>query len=498
MLKLKVFNYQTGEFQERTLTPELDHQTEWIIGRASNCDIVLPHPIVSRVHGRISYRDGQYYFTDFGSTDGSRINNGLVSINQNYALKEDDVIRIGEFVLAIDAIESASVQKAQKTSDQAAWQGDLMVRCVRVVKETEDVKTFSFVAEPAVAFHFLPGQFVTLELNINGETVQRCYSISSSPTRSHTLEITVKRVAAPADQPHLPAGLVSNWLHDHVTVGSQLKLKGAALGQFTCAPQPPRKVLMISAGSGITPMISMLRWLYDTASNCDVIFLHSARTPHDIVLRHELEWMTARQSNFRLAITVTQPELGQPWYGFTGRLNEAMLNTIAPDFRERSVYVCGSNGFMDATKTLLSQLSFPMEHYHAESFGGAKPRQAKAKATATPAAVPVATPVAARETSLSPDSFSPDSDIEPIVVFANSAKEAPQEAGLSILELAEQEGVKIRSSCRQGVCGACRVRKQAGDVQYEADPAGLDADDRAAGYILPCVAAAVGRVVVEA
>lgn len=505
MLKLKVFNYQTGEFQETQLKPEIGTKVEWIIGRASNCDIVLPHPLVSRVHGRIGFQAGQYSFTDFGSTDGSRINNALVSINQTYPLKPEDVIRIGEFVLVVDAIEPAAETSTPAQAKQS-WQDDLTVRCVQIVPETADTKTFSFVAEPAVSFNYLPGQFVTLELNINGETIQRCYSISSSPSRSHTLDITVKRV--PADQPHLPAGLVSNWLHDQLQVGSQIKLKGGAIGKFTCAPQPAAKLLLLSAGSGITPMVSMLRWLYDTASNCDVVFFHSARTPQDIILRQELEWLTSRRDNFRLAFTITRPELGQPWYGLTGRLHESMLYNIAPDFQERTVYVCGSASFMEGTKSLFSRLSFPMEQYHAESFGGAKKRKPPATTPAngngngnenknldvnnngngqhSKGKQPVSIPPASSPSS------------SPHLVFVNSGQEVAAEAGLSILELADQEGIRIRRSCKQGVCGACRIRKREGAIKYDAEPTGLSEADQADGYILPCIATPCDRVLLEA
>ena len=100
MLAIKVCNYQTGEFREEILKAGTENGNEWIVGRASNCDIVLPSQIVSRVHGRISFQDGQYWFTDFGSTDGSRVNNLPVEVNQRYALNPDALIRIGEHVRA--------------------------------------------------------------------------------------------------------------------------------------------------------------------------------------------------------------------------------------------------------------------------------------------------------------------------------------------------------------------------------------------------------------
>jgi ferredoxin len=85
-----------------------------------------------------------------------------------------------------------------------------------------------------------------------------------------------------------------------------------------------------------------------------------------------------------------------------------------------------------------------------------------------------------------------------VVVFAQSGKEVTGDGSESILELAEQEGIKIRSNCRQGVCGACKKRKQSGEVSYESEPDGLEQSEQEAGYILTCVAAPVGRVVIEA
>lgn len=478
MLKLKIFNYQINDFVEKILEPN-STQNEWIIGRASKCDLVLVSPEVSRVHGRIEYEKEQYYFTDFGSTDGSRINNEIVKINQKYLLKKDDLIRIGNFILAIEAMEISDIarQSDRQSDSSRPWTEDIIVRCQRIVNETEDVKTFSFVAEPAILFDFLPGQFVTLELEINGKLVRRAYSISSPPSRPHTLDITVKRVPAPANAPHLPPGLVSNWLHDNLKVGSKIKLCGGAMGKFTCTAKPPQKILMVSAGSGITPMLSMARWLYDTGANGDVVFFYSDRTPRDLIMRQELELLASRQPNFRLAITVTQPAFGQPWLGFTGRFSEGMLLNIAPDFRERVVYVCGSDGFMKGVKTMLGELNFPMENYHEESFGVEKKPLKETKPDPKQTATP---------------------QTKPVVVFAQSGQEIACDEEESILAIAQQEGINIRAGCMQGVCGACKKRKLEGQIKYQKEPDGLDNKEKEQGYILPCIAFPVGKVAIEA
>jgi glycine betaine catabolism B len=490
MITIKVFNYQTGEFQEVVLSPE---QGECTIGRNTTCDLILESSDVSRVHAKIQAQQDQYYFLDPGSANGSRINGEAVEANQTYLLKVDDLIRIGDFVLSVEAIgtrrEPSLIlpHNASHASHAPADQWPKQVRCVRVTAETLDVKTFTFVAEPPVPFHYQPGQFVTLDLEIKGESVLRSYSISSTPSRPHTLEITVKRVAP--STPQTPPGLVSNWLHDSIQVGSLIKLS-TPMGKFTCAPDVAPKLLMISAGSGITPLMSMSRWLADTAVTTDVVFFHSARTPRDIIFRPELEMLSARLPNFHLTLATTQAnsssdansaEPRQAWSGFTGRLTETMLSCIAPDFQERQVYVCGPEGFMQATKALLERCGFPMENYAEESFGPPK----KAAKKAQPAQ-PVPSPDA------------PQPAAPALVLFSTSGKQVAHDGSESILELAEQEGIKIRSSCRQGVCGACKKRKLEGEVKYDSEPEALEPADQAAGYILTCVASPVGRVAIEA
>ena len=138
------------------------------------------------------------------------------------------------------------------------------VTCVNVIEETHDVKTFQFKADNPQLFHFKPGQFVGMQLEIDGEKHNRSYTIASSPTRPHLLELTIKKEAG---------GAVSPWLHQHIHVGSQLELRGPA-GRFNNLDIASNKVLLISAGSGITPMMSMARFWSDTSPNKDIKFLN--------------------------------------------------------------------------------------------------------------------------------------------------------------------------------------------------------------------------------
>lgn len=105
MLELVVIDEKTGESQEKKLTPETLIQGGGLIGRHPSCDIVLTSPEVSRVHGRIVYKEGQYYFTDLGSTGGSQVNKQDAATNQNFLLNPNDVIRIGEFIVIVKEVK---------------------------------------------------------------------------------------------------------------------------------------------------------------------------------------------------------------------------------------------------------------------------------------------------------------------------------------------------------------------------------------------------------
>lgn len=471
-MKIKAFNSITGSFQEKTILPGEENISKCLIGRHPNCDFILNSPEVSRIHGIILYQQKKYYYIDLASTDGSRINNHAVVVNQGSPLQSGDVIRIGDFFVLFE-FEETNLESETLTAPNQNPQGqqtELMVRCSKVIEETPDVKTFSLVAEPPIlfndiSFNYKPGQFVMLDLEIAGKQIKRAYSISSSPSRPYNLEITVKRVSAPINQPDLSPGLVSNWLHDKFTVGDKLKIS-PPMGDFTYFGNSHQKLLFVCAGSGITPLMSMSRWICDTNADTDVIFIYSARTQEDIIFREELELMASKYSNFKLAITLTGKEFDSTWSGYTGRLNETMLSRIAPDFQERVVYACGCGGFLENVQTMFEQLKFPMQNYYQESFGLSKVAEV---------AQPVLEPTAKNS----------------VVVFSKSEQEVVCDAEETILEAAQREAISLPYGCKMGVCGQCKLRKISGEVSYEKD-FGCEDD-----YVLTCVAKAAEPVVIE-
>lgn len=505
MLILKSINFEQREFQTHQLEAAQSGQTEWVIGRHTTCDLVLMSPEVSRVHGRIIYLDNAYHFIDVGSASGSLLNGENLLVDEPRQIHPGDLLQLGQTFLHIEELAAPTVVSSPEVAavlPTQPWAGeDLLCHCSRIIDETPDVKTFCFVADPPVLFSYKPGQFVTIAVIVDGKPVLRSYSISSSPTRPYHLSITVKRV--PSSAPDLPPGMVSNWLHDRLKVGDRVKLIGGAIGQFMCLPNLPSKMLLISAGSGITPMMSMLRWVHDTLADCDIIFLHSAASPDDIVFRAELETIAAQMPNLRLAITITQPSPNHAWMGLTGRISSSMLPMIAPDFLDRAVYVCGSERFMQTMRSLLESMKFPMQNYQEESFGGTSLKPAHAPSEVRRSIQPIPSePLVSSNGQRSHSGRLPSQsslqETASVIHFMKSDRQVLVDGSAAILEVAEEAGIQMRHACRVGACGACKVEVRRGEVRYQTPPTALTSVDQQAGYALSCVAYPVGSLEIDA
>ncbi|MCC8396911.1 hybrid-cluster NAD(P)-dependent oxidoreductase [Paraburkholderia sp. MMS20-SJTR3] len=398
----------------------------------------------------------------------------------------------------------------------ARWSSDAddTLVCCQVRQETHDVKSFFFRAPSERAFVFEPGQFITLELEIDGEPVNRCYTISSPPTRPHTISITVKRV---------PGGTVSNWLHDHLHAGMQVRVLGPA-GEFSCARHPARKYLFLSAGSGITPLMSMSRAHHELGEDSDIAFVHSARTPDDIIFARELDLIAANQSNFRTAFVCERVAARTNWPGVTGFLTLPLLKLIAPDFLEREVFTCGPAPYMAAVRKLLDEGGFDRRHYHEESFsfGGADEADAQAldaragdalpEAIANSAASHVVTaaqeaPVVSGESEQTTADRAERAERAEAaeraetatrfkVSFARSHREIECGSDQHVLDAAKKAGLRLPSSCTQGMCGTCKVKLVSGEVAMK-HAGGIRQREIDQGMVLLCCSKPLTDLVVE-
>jgi ferredoxin-NADP reductase len=309
------------------------------------------------------------------------------------------------------------------------------IECLSVVAETHDVKTFTFHSPDYPALAYEPGQFLTISPVIGQQSVSRCYTLSSTPTRPFTFSITVKRV---------PGGAVSNWLHDNLKAGDAMSASGPA-GVFTPVAGPARKLLYLSAGSGITPLMAMTRAAADLHADLDIVFVHSARTPKDIIFREELARLERSMPRLRTLFFCEGLGDEPDWAGPIGRLSIAELQQRIPDFLERSVFTCGPKGYMDAARALLGSAGFDLARYHQESFD----INAEVVVEPTPGAEP----------GQAQDTFT--------VRLARSGKSFTMSADQTVLSAAKKAGAVVPSSCSQGVCGTCKTALLEGSVEMK-------------------------------
>ncbi|QFG38548.1 ferredoxin-NADP reductase [Paracoccus pantotrophus] len=345
------------------------------------------------------------------------------------------------------------------------WKDDEPLECVMVVPETSDTATFTFRAPSGAWFDYQPGQFVTLDLPVPGGNVQRTYTISSSPSRPLSISVTVKAQ---------PGSVGGRWMIDHLRPGMRLKAFGPA-GIFSFVRHEAPKYLFISAGSGITPVMSMTTWAWDSGEMPDIVFVHAACSPSEIIFRQRLEGMADRVPGLQLRFTVEDSDPFRTWHGYRGRLNQIMLGLMAPDYLEREVFCCGPEPFMQAVRDMLIALGFDMDHYHQESFGA--PIRTEAEA-----------PVL--------DDVVPDEDSAAQITFESSGVVAKCNETDTVLAVAKANGLNIPSGCTFGLCGTCKIRKTAGEV-HMVHNGGITDEDIEEGYILACCSHPIGAVSVE-
>jgi ferredoxin-NADP reductase len=340
---------------------------------------------------------------------------------------------------------------------------DEILVCRQVRDETHDVKTFLFSARTPKRFRFLPGQFLTFDFPIGGEIVNRCYTISSSPTRPYLISITVKRV---------PGGPVSNWLHDNLKPGMEIAVSGP-MGEFTSALHPAKKMLFLSGGSGITPSMSMARAAHDLADPTDIVFVHSARSPVDIIFRDELALMERNSPQFRAVAICEGDAPFERWGGYRGRLSLANLELIAPDFREREIFTCGPSAYMAAVRAILDAAGFDRTHYHEESFVFAE------------------LPAAEQEIVQAAES---GKSFRVTLTKSNKSFDCPSDS--FVLDAARKAGLRLASSCTQGMCGTCKSKMTEGKVEMN-HKGGIRQREIDQGMVLICCSKPLSDLVIE-
>ena len=335
---------------------------------------------------------------------------------------------------------------------------DLTVK--NVIRETNDAVSVAFV-QPEPKISYKAGQFLTLIVPMQGKEVRRAYSLCSSPFTDDDLVVTVKRVEK---------GLMSNWLPDNLKPGDKVRIM-EPMGQFTTefAKANKRHIIMFAGGSGITPMMSLIKstLLQEPDSICSLIYCN--RDVDSIIFKNTLDRMQTEDEG-RLHVIHILDNAPMNWQGYSGLLNHDMLTKLferIPDWGiDKTTYLmCGPEGMMKNVDTLLDARHIPKEKIFKESFvqGTIDKKEA---------------PVAAEEGAAK--------DHEVTIRYDGQEYKVLVPAGKAILETALDQGIDLPYSCQSGLCTACRGKALSGKVKLDEEE-GLSKSERDEGYVLTCV-----------
>ena len=339
------------------------------------------------------------------------------------------------------------------------------VKVVEVVRETPDAISVFVTEQDGSPIEFKPGQFLSVDVEIEGEVFRRAYSLANVCLPNTPSHITVKRIKD---------GRVSNHLNDTLEAGAELQVLGPS-GNFTVEPQSlrQRRLVMIAGGSGITPIICILETILRREKQSEVVLIYGNRRWEDIIFRDRLEAL-ATEFGPRLRVDHVLQDPPEGWEGGTGLLSsdilEARLAAIGVVESEADRYfLCGPTPMMDAAHTLLAQLGVGPTKIAEERFTRPEARHGSVGST-TP---------------------------QRVTVLRGKTEHGVQvEPGQTILEAALAAGLEMPFSCAMGGCGACKVRKHEGQVEME-EPNCLSRSERVQGYVLTCVGRPLSRVDVE-
>jgi len=219
-------------------------------------------------------------------------------------------------------------------------------RVSSVKRETPSVKSFRI--ELPMWMEHLPGQHYDVRLTApDGYRAQRSYSIASSPLDARAIELTIDRLAD---------GEVSPYFHDIVEEGDQVELRGPFASYFVWRGESP--ALLVGGGSGVVPLMSMLRHRRRTMPDLPIRLVYSVRTADDLIYRDELG------DDATLTFTREPPDA---WSGHTGRIDDEMIREAS--FGSGVAFVCGSNGFVESSAQLLLAAGYAPEEIRTERFG---------------------------------------------------------------------------------------------------------------------------------
>jgi ring-1,2-phenylacetyl-CoA epoxidase subunit PaaE len=335
------------------------------------------------------------------------------------------------------------------------------LRATRVDRETPDAIAVTLQPPPhaAEAFRFVPGQYLTFRRVVDGEEQRRSYSICAALDEG-ALRVGIKRVAG---------GSFSSWAVENLKPDDVLEAMPPE-GRFGLTPDaaaPPRTILGIACGSGITPILSIAASVLAREPESRVVLLYGNRTGADIMFRTALEELKDRHLD-RLSVVHVLSREKHELETLHGRLDaariQALLPGLVPPGTIAEVFVCGPEGLPDAATVALTALGLPAERIHVERFTAAGGAPAPRRASPAPEAQPAAIAE---------------------ITLDGVTRRVPMANGETVLEAGLRAGLDLPWSCRGGMCCTCRAKVTEGAVEMATNYS-LQPWETEAGYVLTC------------
>ena len=323
--------------------------------------------------------------------------------------------------------------------------------CRAAWDEAPGVRTFLLVPEDGSRVEHDPGQFMTFRIETPGGRIERCYTIASSAARDGGIEITVKR----------QEGQGAARLHDTLRPGAAIEAFGPS-GRFGPAAWPGASYALFAAGSGVTPMLSILRTAADRGIDLDAVLVQVAPTEPDLIAAPEIAGLARRMPRLVHLPILTRSAGG-------ARPDADMLGRVVPDLDARTVLCCGPAGFMETVRAAARAAGVPPERHGEESFD-----------FAAPAAETVSGAAGALRT----------------ITFARTGQNFACAETATILSAVRAAGLPLPTSCARGMCGTCKTFKHSGEVVMVHE-GGIRQREIDRGFILPCVSRPLTDVVLD-
>ncbi|MDX5320123.1 MAG: ferredoxin--NADP reductase, partial [Bacteroidota bacterium] len=333
-----------------------------------------------------------------------------------------------------------------------------------VIRETPDASTIVFEIPEHLkeTFHYQPGQYITVSVQLNGKEERRAYSFSSSPYTNAFPAITVKKVTD---------GRVSPYMNDVLKAGDNILLM-PPLGKFTTpiSAQNRKHYILFGGGSGITPVMSILKSVLTQEPQSLVSLVYANRDEQSIIFREELIQLSQSYSD-RLNVfhCLENPPAG--FNGFSGRPGisdyQSIVNQLTKSGYPTEYFICGPGGMMDTVKSALTGMQIPENTIHTEYFNA-------------PITPKESSPVATEEEAF-------DGTAQATILFNGNEFEIEIQDGTTILEAAKDQDVDPPYACQMGVCTTCRAKLLEGTARMD-EREGLSDAEINEGYILTCQA----------